>query len=147
MARVCAAERVIGDGRASPRRSASRRGTGDASEASGSWKIIAICVPADVAHLVGREREQVAPVEDDPAGDVRALRAREPDNVSAATLLPEPDSPTMPIDPPGSTVNEIPSTACTTPSGVGNSTRMSSTVEQRAGQLRGARGWLRDAHS
>src|SRR5690348_15977414 len=43
------------------------------------------------------------------------------------TLLPEPDSPTMPSVCPASTWNEIPRTACTTPSGVGNDTCRSST--------------------
>ncbi len=38
------------------------------------------------------------------------------------TLLPEPDSPTMPSTSPGSSVNETPSTALTTPSSVRNET-------------------------
>ncbi len=43
------------------------------------------------------------------------------------TLLPEPDSPTMPSVRPCSTLNETPSTARTTPSSVENWTRRSLT--------------------
>ena len=38
--------------------------------------------------------------------------------VRLVTLLPQPDSPTIPSVSPGSTANETPSTACTTPSSV-----------------------------
>src|SRR4051812_4415188 len=43
------------------------------------------------------------------------------------TLLPEPDSPTIPTTSPGFTVNETPSTARTSPSSVRNDTRRSLT--------------------
>src|SRR3954453_20314541 len=50
-----------------------------------------------------------------------------PITVRLDTLLPEPDSPTMPSALPDSTLYEIPSTAFTTPSGVSNCTRRSFT--------------------
>jgi hypothetical protein len=50
-----------------------------------------------------------------------------PMTVSDETLLPEPDSPTMPSAWPLSTVYETPSTAFTTPSSVGKWTLRSST--------------------
>ena len=43
------------------------------------------------------------------------------------TLLPEPDSPTMPSTSPGATSNETPSTARTSPSSVRKETRRSRT--------------------
>src|SRR5664280_2479432 len=46
---------------------------------------------------------------------------------SAVTLLPDPDSPTIPRVRPGATANEIPSTARTTPSSVRNRTLRSFT--------------------
>src|ERR1700760_754303 len=56
----------------------------------------------------------------------RAPRTR-PMMVWVDTLLPEPDSPTMPRVFPASTSNERPRTACTMPSGVRNETRRSLT--------------------
>ena len=47
--------------------------------------------------------------------------------VWVATLFPEPDSPTMPSVRPRSTANEMPRTACTTPSAVLNETARSCT--------------------
>ena len=48
--------------------------------------------------------------------------------VSEETVLPDPDSPTIPSVWPGATVYEIPSTARTIPSSVRNATRRSSTL-------------------
>ena len=47
------------------------------------------------------------------------------------TLLPEPDSPTMPSTSPGATSNETPSTARTSPSSVRNETLQVAHLEQR----------------
>jgi len=46
---------------------------------------------------------------------------------SDVTLLPDPDSPTIPSVRPRSTANDTPSTALTTPSSVSNRTRRSLT--------------------
>ena len=59
-----------------------------------------------------------------------------PIRVWAVTLLPEPDSPTMPRISPGRRSNETPSTACTMPSSVANSTRRSSTESRGSGWAR-----------
>src|SRR5262245_54868362 len=50
-----------------------------------------------------------------------------PSSASAVTLLPEPDSPTMPSVSPGLIANETPLTACTVPRDVQNSTNRSAT--------------------
>src|SRR6476620_11065116 len=61
--------------------------------------------------------------------EIRALPAKRvrPITVSDETLLPEPDSPTMPSARPRSTVYETPSTALTMPSSVVKWTFRSST--------------------
>ena len=63
-------------------------------------------------------------------------------SVIAVTLLPEPDSPTMPSTSPRLTVNETPSTACTVPSWVRNETFRSRTSSSgglaHAGRTRGS---------
>ena len=66
--------------------------------------------------LLRRHREQVPALEErwpeTPAPRVRPMM------VWVATLLPDPDSPTMPSVWPGSTLNETPRTAWTMPSSV-----------------------------
>ena len=63
----------------------------------------------------------------------RALGERvSPISVIAVTDLPEPDSPTIARTSPGSTVNDTPSTACTTPSSVREGDVQVVDVEQRA---------------
>src|SRR6187455_1045425 len=57
----------------------------------------------------------------------RPVRARSPSNASDVTLLPHPDSPTMPSVSPLLTSNEMPLTAYTVPRSVPNSTRRSDT--------------------
>src|SRR5437764_7109082 len=54
------------------------------------------------------------------------------------TLLPDPDSPTMPRVLPRSTVNDSPSTALTTPSSVGKWMRRSRTSRKADGGAAGA---------
>ena len=56
-----------------------------------------------------------------------------PMTVRLVTLLPEPDSPTMPSVSPRSTANETPSTALTTPSSVSKWTVEVLDLEQRLG--------------
>ncbi len=53
-----------------------------------------------------------------------------PRMVSAVTLLPQPDSPTMPSVSPGSIENETPSTAWTTPSSLVEADPQVRDVEQ-----------------
>src|SRR3954452_6134625 len=57
----------------------------------------------------------------------RPARGRMPRIASEVTLLPQPDSPTMPSVSPGATSNETPLTACTVPRWVQNCTRRSFT--------------------
>ena len=66
------------------------------------------------------------PTEISPVMVVRFGSCR-PRMASEVTLLPEPDSPTMPRVRPRSTANDTPSTARTTPSSVSNRTRRSRT--------------------
>ena len=73
------------------------------SEESGSWKIIAISSPrtwrSSASSIASRSRPSNSTW---PLND--ALRARvSPSTVRFETLLPEPDSPTMPSDLPAST--------------------------------------------
>ena len=56
-----------------------------------------------------------------------------PSTLRFETLLPEPDSPTMPSERPASTENETPSTARTTPSSVLELDREVLDLEQRHG--------------
>src|SRR5262249_29135085 len=63
--------------------------------------------------------------------DVRAPWVR-PTIVSAETVLPDPDSPTMPSVRPRSSVNDTPRTACTTPAAVANETCRSRTSRSGA---------------
>ena len=73
------------------------------SEVIGSWKIIAMSRAADRAQLLAGDGEQVAALEQDLAGVMRARLAIRPHDDSAVTLLPEPDSPTMPSASPATT--------------------------------------------
>ena len=95
------------------------------SEPSASWKIMAIVPPrtARSSRSLARRRsispQRSSPREMRPGGSIR------PRIASASVDLPEPDSPTMPMRCPGSTVRLTPSTAVTTPCSVGNSTTRS----------------------
>ena len=83
----------------------------------------------------GRPRRRTA-----PGRPGVALRARvRPITVRPVTLLPEPDSPTIPSVRPSSTLNDTPSTACTTPSSVANWTLQVHDLEQRAHAASGDR--------
>ena len=101
----------------SSRRSASPPGSTGCRLDSGSWKIMPISAPriarSSAAVMVSRSRpsNRAWPV-------IWAPRVR-PMIVWVETLLPDPDSPTMPSVCPASTAKETPRTACTTPSVVG----------------------------
>ena len=82
---------------------------------------------ADLLQLLARHREQVAPLKRISPSIVADLRVMRPSAVRHVTLLPEPDSPTIPNVSPRRTSNESPSTALTMPSGVGKCTLRSRT--------------------
>ena len=92
---------------------------------SGSWKIMPISAPRtrrrSFSLIVSRSRPSNSAV---PV--ISAPRVR-PMIVWVLTLLPEPDSPTMPSVWPGSMEKEMPWTARTRPSSVGKETRRSVT--------------------
>ena len=85
---------------------------------SGSWKIIAISlprilrIPSSGSDRISRPSNQTSLSVPISAGGMSSRRMI----VIAVTLLPEPDSPTMPSVWPRGSENEMPSTAGTTPS-------------------------------
>src|ERR671936_2957805 len=100
----------------------------------GSWKIIAICRPRTrrsarwLRLRRSRPSKRAVPERTRPARGSRPRRAR------AVTLLPQPDSPTIPRVSPGPMSNEIPFTACPVPPPVQKWTRRASTLNK--GSLR-----------
>ena len=106
--------------------------------ANGSWKIIATSLPrtsrssAGVAFSRSRPCSRISPL----------MRERfafsSPRIARLVTLLPEPDSPTMPSVSPRSSVNERPDTALTIPSSVGNCTTRSRTSRSSSPVIRTA---------
>ena len=97
----------------------------------GSWKIIAISRPRTTRSsrslIWSRSRPSNCAVP--PA--TRPGTGQEPEQREAVTLLPQPDSPTIPSVSPGAMSNEIPLTASIVPRRVQNSTRRSRDREQR----------------
>src|SRR6266566_5536058 len=92
---------------------------------SGSWKMTAMALPRIFCRDRGSRPTRLTPSK-------TALPEICPPGVSPSrlwvrTVLPLPDSPTMPRVRPRSTENETPRTACTTPSAVGKLTRRSVT--------------------
>ena len=76
---------------------------------------------ADRAHLGLVQLQQIASVEGDRAADDRVAPSGNSRMIeSTLTVLPEPDSPTMPVSLPGATEKLTPSTARTSPRGVKN---------------------------
>ena len=74
---------------------------------------------ADRSHLGLRQREQIAPFEEDaPADDSPRRLGTSRSSDSAVTLLPLPDSPTTASVSPARISNDTPSTARTNPSSV-----------------------------
>ena len=93
----------------------------------GCWKIMASCWPRIEriwsARSLSRSRPSnvTVPASIRPGGGTRRMIDSE------VTLLPQPDSPTRPMISPRSTLNEMPSTARTTPSRVANDVRRPET--------------------
>src|SRR2546423_1438397 len=99
----------------------------------GSWKIIAISRPR-----IPRSARSLCRIRSRPSNSARPLRTRplrasRPRTASDVTLLPHPDSPTIPSVSPRAISKETPLTAYTVPRRVENSTLRSSTP--RSGSL------------
>src|SRR5207248_11382961 len=105
------------------------------SDVIGSWKIIAISRPrirrSSLSESCSRSRPSKCAV---PLA-TRPARGRIPSSASEVTLLPQPDSPTMPSVSPAAMSNEIPLTACTVPRCVQKRTRRFST-ESKGSDIR-----------
>src|SRR5881227_542706 len=84
----------------------------------GSWKIIAISLPRISRSRLGLAVRRSSSFQIAVPEDIAVRFGLSPMIVRQVTLLPEPDSPTIPSVCPLSTVNETPSTARTTPSSV-----------------------------
>jgi hypothetical protein len=92
------------------------------SEVIGSWKIIAIWLPRtsissagdSASRSIGRSapRKSASPPTIRPGSAIRRI------SESAVTLLPQPDSPTIPSTSPWSSENDTPSTARTVSSSI-----------------------------
>ena len=99
----------------------------------GSWKIIEISLPR-----ISRMRDSENPSTSCPSNTIRPLSIRPVGEAtsrstdSAVTLLPQPDSPTMPSVPPAGRSKLTPSTAGTTPSSVWKYVRRSCTESSGA---------------
>src|SRR5919197_1177914 len=102
----------------------------------GSWKIIAICRPRTRRSARCLSWRRSRPSKRAEPERTRPARGSRPRRASAVTLLPQPDSPTIPSVSPGPISNEIPLTACTVPPPVQKWTRRSSTLSN--GSLRTA---------
>ena len=76
---------------------------------------MAISAPRTLAHLPVGQLHQVAALVDHLAAEDGVGIFDQPHHRHQLTLLPEPDSPTMPSTSPRSTVNETPSTAAHEP--------------------------------
>src|SRR5438128_2719932 len=98
------------------------------SDVIGSWKIIAISLPRTDRSARSLRRSKSRPPKFACPDSTRPFRERRPRIASDVTLLPHPDSPTMPSVSPGAMSKEIPLTACTVPRRVSNRTRRSSTL-------------------
>src|SRR5690348_11804611 len=84
----------------------------------GSWKIIAISFPRISRSRLGFVVRRSSPFHSAVPDEIAVRLGLRPMIVRQVTLLPDPDSPTMPRVWPLSTENETPSTARTTPSSV-----------------------------
>jgi hypothetical protein len=88
------------------------------SEVIGSWKIIAISLPRMSRSFLGLIPIRFSPFQIASPLEIVVLRLFRPMIVRQVTLLPQPDSPTMPSVLPFSTLKLTPSTALTMPSSV-----------------------------
>src|SRR6478736_763417 len=115
------------------------------SDVMGSWKIIAISSPRIVRRRLDEALRRSSPRNSTSPVEVANFESLSPITVRHVTLLPDPDSPTMPSTWPGSTLKLTPSTAFTTPSSVLNSVRRSRTSRRGsliARSLREANPWI-----
>ena len=87
------------------------------SEPIGSWNTIAIARAPQLAQLPVGAADQLLAVEADRAGADDLGAGSRPMIERLSTVLPDPDSPTMPTASPRSTVSDTPSTARTSPGG------------------------------
>ncbi len=101
---------------------------------SGSWKMTEISAPRTLRSCSGRRSSRSVP--SNMAWPETWPPGARPSRVWVSTVLPLPDSPTMPSVCPASTLNETPRTACTTPSAVGKLTRRSDTSSRLNACLR-----------
>ena len=81
------------------------------SEVIGSWKIIAISRPRTERSCSSVRASRSRPPNIAVPCVTRPFRARIPSSASEVTLLPQPDSPTIPSVSPGAMSKEIPLTA------------------------------------
>ena len=88
------------------------------SEVIGSWKIIAISFPRMSRSCLGLIPIRFSPFQIASPLEIVVRRLFRPMIVRQVTLLPQPDSPTMPSVLPFSTEKLTPSTALTMPSSV-----------------------------
>ena len=88
------------------------------SDVIGSWKIIAISSPRIARSFFGLIPIRFWPFQSASPLEIVVLRLFRPMIVRQVTLLPQPDSPTMPSVLPFSTEKLTPSTALTIPSSV-----------------------------
>ena len=111
------------------------------SDVIGSWKMIAISRPrtdrSSRSLIWSRSRPSKCAV---PLGDATGARAGSRAAPATVTLLPQPDSPTMPSVSPGAMSNEMPLTAWIVPRRVQNSTRRSRTDSSASTTCHGASG-------
>src|SRR6266571_7572402 len=98
---------------------------------SGSWKMTEICAPRIRLSWSGRRLSRSVPSK--TAFPSTHPPGISPSRVCVSTVLPLPDSPTMPSVRPFSTLNDTPRTACTRPSAVGKLTRRSVTSSRLTG--------------
>src|SRR4051794_234354 len=100
--------------------------------ANGSWKTIAISLPRPLRSSSGGSVSRSRPLNStSPEITVRARLSR-PMIARFETLLPEPDSPTMPRVSPRDSVNDTSETAWTMPSEVGKRTVRPRTSRRRS---------------
>jgi len=88
------------------------------SEVIGSWKIIAMSLPRISRSFFGLIPIRFSPFQIASPLEIVVLRLFRPMIVRQVTLLPQPDSPTIPSVLPFSTEKLTPSTALTIPSSV-----------------------------
>jgi hypothetical protein len=81
------------------------------SEVIGSWKIIAISRPRIALSWSSLSARRSRPAKSAVPLGTRAARGRMPSSASEVTLLPQPDSPTIPSVSPGEMSKEMPFTA------------------------------------